>query len=55
MYTVKDMKLSIKYREEVEEFITKFIDLCEKCENTSEMINAASELLIQLKQYIQKH
>lgn len=48
--------LSINYREEVEEFLNRFIEVCDKCDNsTQEMKRTAEMLLRELEQYSQKH
>lgn len=47
--------LNVNYREHVEEFLTSFIDACEKCDDTWEMRQSAKHLLGELEQYTQKH
>lgn len=47
--------LSIHYREYIEEVLRKFVDNCEKCNDTYAMKQSALNLLGQLEQYTQKH
>lgn len=48
-------KLSTRYREEVEEFLNRFVSACEKCDDTFDMRKSALDLLGHLEQYTQKH
>ncbi len=47
--------LSPNYREEVEEFLSQFIENCDRCMDTQEMRRTAEMLLLHLEQYSQKH
>lgn len=48
-------KLSIGYREHIEETLRVFVENCERCNDTWDMKQSALNLLGQLEQYTQKH
>lgn len=49
------LRLTVKYREEIETFINRLIDNCNKCEGTNEIKSASFQLLAQLSEYNKWH
>lgn len=48
-------RLTKEYREEVGRFLLRFIDNCDKCNDTSELSIGAKYLLLRLNEYNKLH
>lgn len=48
-------RLSISYRDKIEEILLHFIENCDKIDDGNELVSYAQNLLIKLEEYSQKH
>lgn len=48
-------RLTIAYRKDVLDFLNRFVEACDQCEDTSEMKKAAIHLLMHMELYNEKH